>query len=264
MLDQAIIDKAAQRLFREGQQRQARQRMAEADTGTLDDAYRIQEALHDILHQHDFGDIVGYKIALTSHTMQQMCGVDHPLAGAIFSSVVHQAPARLPLSQFIRLGVEFEVAVKLGANLPATNQAHTRASVAAAISACMPAFELVEDRNADYKKLEAFSLIADNCWNGGVVLGTSMSNWEKLDLEHAKTLLWLNGEAAGEGRVGDAMGHPFEVVAWVANLLNQRGKMLRKDMIVMTGSSIITKFPNVGDSLRFAIEGMGEIELEVT
>ena len=48
------------------------------------------------------------------------------------------------------------------------------------------------------------------------------------------------------------MGHPFEAVAWVANLLNRRGRMLRSGMIVMTGSSITTKFPAPGDRVRFA------------
>ena len=263
MLSQAEIEQAARRLFNETKLRLSRSRMPEADTGSIDDAYRVQEVLQQLLLQDGFGAIVGYKIALTSKAMQAMCGVDHPLAGAIFSSVVHQSPARLPLTQFIKLGVEFETAVKLGADLPAQAGPHTRTSVAAAVTACMPAFELVEDRNADYNNLEAFGLIADNCWNGGIVLGQPVSDWQSLDLENAATRLWLNGEPAGEGKVGDAMGHPFEVVAWVANLLNQSGKALQKDMIVMTGSSITTKFPKVGDQLRFAIDGMGEVGLEL-
>jgi 2-keto-4-pentenoate hydratase len=238
--------------------------MAEAADGTIDDAYRIQEALCELLIQDGQGEVAGYKIALTSQAMQQMCGVDHPLAGVILSSLVHRSPAQLPISRFVRLGVEFEVAVELGADLPDAAGPHTRASVAAAVAACMPAFELVEDRNADYANLDAFGLIADNCWNGGNVLGAPVSDWQRLDLENTPTRLWINDEPAGEGRTGDAMGHPFEVVAWVANLLNRRGKQLERGMIVMTGSSITTKFPAAGDVLRFAIDGMGEVELELT
>ena len=98
----------------------------------------------------------------------------------------------------------------------------------------------------------------------GVVLGTPVSDWHAIDLENAPTRLRINGESAGEGRVGDAMGHPFEAVAWLANLLNQQAKLLKRDMIVMTGSSITTKFPNAGDSLRFHIEGMGDVRLDLT
>ncbi|HEU4371714.1 MAG TPA: hydratase, partial [Methylomirabilota bacterium] len=65
------------------------------------------------------------------------------------------------------------------------------------------------------------------------------------------------------GKTGDALGHPFEAVAWLANLLNRRGRLLGRDMIVMTGSSITTKFPAPGDRLRFAVDGLGEVALEV-
>jgi 2-keto-4-pentenoate hydratase len=53
-------------------------------------------------------------------------------------------------------------------------------------------------------------------------------------------------------------------VAWLANLLNGRGRMLARDMIVMTGSSITTRFPAPGDRVRFAIDGLGEVALEVS
>lgn len=264
MLDQATVVAAAQRLLTEHQNRQSRRPMPEAVSGTIEDAYRIQDALHDLWIREGLGTIAGYKVALTSKAMQDMCGVDHPLAGAIFSSVVYRSPARLPISQFIRLGVECEVAVKLATDLPATGKPYTRDRVAPAVASCMLAFELVEDRHADYQALEAFSLIADNCWNGGIVVGEPNTSWQSLALETVPTHLWINGEPAGTGKVGDAMGHPFEVVAWVANLLNQRGKLLQRDMIVMTGSSITTKFPEAGDSLAFASDGMGEIELVLT
>src|SRR4029453_6503037 len=51
----------------------------------LDDAYRIQDALHRLLGEAGRGDIVGGKIALTSKAMQQRTGVNHPAAGALLS-----------------------------------------------------------------------------------------------------------------------------------------------------------------------------------
>ena len=128
----------------------------------------------------------------------------------------------------------------------------------------MPAFELVEDGNADYKTLDAFTLVAQNTWNGGVVLGTSGGDWRGVDLEAAVTRCWINDRPEGQGKTGDAMGHPFEAVAWLANLLNRRGRRLERDMIVMTGSSITTKFPAPGDRVRFVIEGLGEASLDAS
>src|SRR4029077_2176518 len=117
----------------------------------LDDAYRIQDALHRMMAAAGRGEIPGWKIALTSKAMQQMTGVDQPAAGAIFSSVVHPSPAHIDVRAYHHLGVEFEVGVGLGDALPAGSQPWTRASVADRVAACLPAFELVEDGNADYK-----------------------------------------------------------------------------------------------------------------
>jgi len=229
----------------------------------LDEAYRIQDALHRLMTEAGRGEIAGWKIALTSKAMQQMTGVDQPAAGAIFSTLVHASPARLDLAAYHHLGVEFEVAVRLGDGLPASGGPWTRASVAGHIAACLPAFELVEDGGADYKTLDAFTLVAQNTWNGGVVLGAPVGTWRGVDLESAVTRCWINDQPGGQGKSGDALGHPFEAVAWLANLLNRRGRMLGRGMIVMTGSSITTRFPAPGDRVRFAIDGLGEVALEV-
>ncbi len=228
----------------------------------LEDAYRIQDALHQVMAEAGRGEIAGWKVALTSKAMQQMTGVDQPAAGAIFSTLVHASPARVDLAAYHHLGVEFEVAVRLGEDLPATGGPWTRASVASRAAACLPAFELVEDGNADYKTLDAFTLVAQNTWNGGVVLGPAVTEWRGVDLERAVTRCWVNDQPGGQGKTGDAMGHPLEAVAWLANLLNGRGRRLERGMIVMTGSSITTKFPAPGDRVRFAVDGLGEAVLE--
>jgi 2-keto-4-pentenoate hydratase len=237
---------------------------AKVRSAGLDAAYGIQDALHGLLAAAGRGTIAGWKIALTSKAMQQLTGVDQPAAGAIFSTLVHLSPARVDVRAYHHLGVEFEVGVRLADTLPAGRGPWTRASVADRVAACLPAFELVEDGNADYKALDAFTLIAQNTWNAGVVLGTSSGDWRRVDLETAVTRCWVDDRPEGQGKTGDAMGHPFEAVAWLANLLNGRGRALERDMIVMTGSSITTKFPAPGDRIRFTIDGLGEASLEAS
>src|SRR5436309_7135992 len=218
MLTAETIEAAARAAFKTYTTR-ARYRPLDAAlrAAPLEDAYRIQDALHQVMVEAGRGEIAGWKIALTSKAMQQMTGVAQPAAGAIFSKVVHASPARVDLAAYHHLGVEFEVAVRLGDDLPATGGPWTRASIAGRVAACLPAFELVEDGDADYKTLDAFTLVAQNTWNGGVVLGVPVTDWHRLDLENAVTRCWINDEPGGQGKTGDAMGHPFEAVAWVAN-----------------------------------------------
>ena len=263
MLTPETIDATARACF-EMHRSRARYRPLDAAlrAAPLDDAYRVQDALHKLMVEAGRGEIAGWKIALTSKAMQQMTGVDQPAAGAIFSKVVHPSPARIDVAAYHHVGVEFEVAVRVDDDLPASGGPWTRMKVARRVSECLPAFELVEDGDADYKTLDAFTLVSQNTWNGGVVLGVPSADWRAVDLERAITRCWVNDQLAGQGKTGDAMGHPFEAVAWLANLLTRRGRTLERGMIVMTGSSITTKFPSRGDRVRFVVEGLGEVRLE--
>lgn len=227
---------------------------------SIDAAYLVQDAYHALLADRGLR-IVGHKVALTSKAMQEFCGVDQPLAGAVFDNVVFESPAEVALDQHRHMGVEFEVAVVMGTDLAPGSGPHTRDSVLAAVARCHPAFELVEDRNADYSALNPFDLVSENAWNAAVVLGEGIESWRDLDLENAPTRLELNGNPAGEGKTGDALGHPMEALAFLANHLNDRGRTLRAGEFVMTGSSIVTQFPEAGDELVFTIDGLGTATL---
>ncbi len=79
---------------------------------SIEEAYDMQEAFQALLAP-ERGAIVGYKIALTTPVMQRMVGFDAPCAGAVFESGVHSSPATVKASDYVRLGAECEVAVRL-------------------------------------------------------------------------------------------------------------------------------------------------------
>src|ERR1700688_4789153 len=132
---------------------------------SLAEAYAAQEAYYR-LAEPVYGAVCGAKIATTTKVMQELMGIDHPCGGAIFSHTIHYSPAHLHTAKFVNVRIESEIALMLGAALPASGAPWTRDAVAPAVSAAMPAFELIEDRNADYTKTEAASLVVENCWNG--------------------------------------------------------------------------------------------------
>ena len=75
----------------------------------------------------------------------------------------------------------------------------------------MPAFELIEDRFAEYKATNALSLIADNAWNGGIVLGPAIPLPPGLDLDGIGGMLLSNGRAIATGKHDDPLG----ALAWL-------------------------------------------------
>ena len=229
---------------------------------TIDEAYGMQEAFHQLIIA-ERGPISGYKIALTTPVMQQMVGFGEPCAGAVLANDIHQSPASVKGDDYGRLGAECEMAVLLKSDLPASGAPFNRTSVSQAVGALMPAFELVDDRGADYSNLFFLGVVADNTWNAGVVLGPQLTDWQGLDLVTAKGAMTINGQQAGAGKGGDVMGHPLDALAWLTNTLVGRGKSLSAGMIVMTGSIVSTKFLKPGDTATVSIEGLGEATLTV-
>jgi 2-keto-4-pentenoate hydratase len=257
--------RAAQHLFEAHERRERFAPLpAELAPRSGEQAYAIQDAFV-ALRAQKLGAIVGYKVALTSAEMRRFVGVDDPQAGALLQAIVRRTPASVRASDYCRLLVEFEIAVEMADDLPAADAPFFRERVAQAVGAVMPALELADDRNADYAELRKhpFELIADNAWNEGAVLGYPLKAWQELDLGAARGVATINGQVIGEGRGADAMGHPFNAVAWIADHLAAHGRGLLRGDVVITGSLIKTQFVSAGDLVRFSVEGLGEVELRV-
>src|ERR1041384_8864566 len=80
------------------------------------EGYKVQRAVHDLLLPQT-GSLVGYKIGCTSQVMQQYLDLPHPCAGGVFAKGVHDSGAKLRHADYVRVGVECEIAVRLARNL---------------------------------------------------------------------------------------------------------------------------------------------------
>jgi 2-keto-4-pentenoate hydratase len=227
---------------------------------TISDAYDIQQHYVGLLRA-EHGDPIGYKVGLTSKSMQQFCGIDHPIAGVVLASREHRSGATIRRADFGRLGLEFEIAVRIKSNVPTTATPHTAGMIAPHIGGVCAAIELVDDRAADYTGLDVLALLADNSWNGGIVLSDWVTPWP--DLESVLGKATQNGTAIGEGHGRDILGHPFHSVAWLAAHLASRGESLRAGQIVMTGSVMKTIFPTEDAIYGFSLDGIGEVGVTV-
>ncbi|MGE0257273.1 MAG: 2-keto-4-pentenoate hydratase [Alphaproteobacteria bacterium] len=232
---------------------------------SLNEAYRVRAEFEEIEQRRGRGAVAGYKIGLTTPIMQQLCGVDEPCYGAIFASEVHHRRAEVPTSNYCRLGIETEIAVRLGEDLPrGLPNGGDVERVGRAVESCMAAIELLEDLRHDYKRLTAAAMVAGNVWNAGVVLGEPVANWRRVDLARATARLTINGREVGQGRGGDVMGNPLNALVWLANKLAAAGTPLKAGMVVMTGSMVPIQFPAPGDHAIIVVEGLGSAELVAT
>jgi 2-keto-4-pentenoate hydratase len=226
---------------------------------TLSAAYDVQDAFVALMLPRE-GPVAGYKIGLTSKRMQALCGIDQPISGVVLAQRVRVSGATLARSAYGRLGLEFEIAMRIGRDAPGGE--HTAHSVRTHVDAVCAGIEIVDDRNADYKALDVRGLVADNSWNAGIVLSPWVSAWP--DLSAAEGVVHANGQAVDRGFGRDVLGDPFVCVAWLANHLHARGQCLRAGQVVMTGSRVTTRFPTEDTAFRYELAGIGSVSVNVT
>lgn len=262
-MDGSRVEAIARKIFTAHRERARFQPLRGTDDpGSLERAYDIQDALYRLMQDEGkAGPFGGHKIALTSPDIQAMCGVDQPAYGRIFAAKIHRSPHVAHLADFVRLGVEFEVALEIGVDIPLEKAPFDRKTVAPYVKAAMPALELIDDRDADYGDLDAKSILTDKCWCGGIVLGPPVEDWRSLDIgDLASTVTW-NGAVNDRGNTGNALGHPLNGLAWIANHLAGRGGAIVAGEVVMTGSALRTQFPKVGERCVYTIEGLGPVSV---
>ncbi|NNF77801.1 MAG: hypothetical protein HKN05_07200 [Rhizobiales bacterium] len=225
----------------------------------IDEAYAAQTAVQAKFSERR-GPFAGRKIALSSKTMQEMVGIDQPVAGAFFTNDVHSSPATIKLSDFRHMGVEFELAMELNRDVPPGEGMFTAQTSAAVIASVKPAFELIEDKDADYSDLDVLTMMADNAWCAAVVLGDEIAGWRDLDLGNIASEVRQSGVEPEAANTGAA--DPLNSLAWVLNHFAGRGVILRKGEHIITGSAVRTRFPVSGDKISYTVAG-ARVEIEV-
>jgi len=229
---------------------------------TLEDAYDIQdEILARALRCKD--SVAGYKVGLTTEKMQRFCGVAEPIGGRILQSSVRASGAKIRKADFHRLGIESELALRIGKQVPMRRADDNGQDLIACVDAVAAAFEIVDDRDADYAHLEASSIAAENSWNKGMVLGEAASPAAFGDFRGLPGRLLINGEQVATGSSDDVMSGPLGVLAWVARFADQAGTPLQPGQWIMTGSVIPTRFASSGEIYSFQLGTLSPVTVTI-
>jgi 2-keto-4-pentenoate hydratase len=203
------------------------------------------------VHLARFGDRIasrsgrrGYKVGLVSAQMRAACGCtatlgfDAPVYGGVPPERVFGGRAEVPFDRTISPFVEGEFAVEIGADVPPAGAPYTAATIATRVGACMAGIEIVDPRIRyfDYAPPLGPLMVADDGSNWGVVVGEGRRDWRGVDLAAARCTFAKNGATVAAGTGADLAGHPFEVLAWLANALIGRGETLAPGDVVLLGS----------------------------
>ena len=226
------------------------------------DAYGVQLAAHRLLSSTGFGRRAGWKIGCTTPVMQAYLKIANPCAGGMFQANVWHGSHSFSALDKRRLGVECEVAVRIGRDLPRRALPYEVGDVAAAVAACMAAIEVVEDRYLDYPTLDTPTLIADDFFHHSCVLGRQDERFEPSRLRDVTASMAINGDEVGSGKGADIMGDPMSVLCWLANSSIEWGAPLVNGDVVLLGSLVQTQWVVTGDVVTVENEPLGEVRAE--
>jgi 2-keto-4-pentenoate hydratase len=181
----------------------------------------------------------GFKIGATGARMQAYLGVDGPIAGFMEGRSVYLAHADLRFADYLRPGVECEVAVRLAADLPVGPCSFEQALDA--VGDFVAGIELVENRYGDLTELGTPTLVADQMYHAAAVIGQA-ADWRGLDIGALHGRITLEGGMADDGSgdagiTSDLLGHPLNGLAWLAGSAEAAAfGGLKAGQVVMLGS----------------------------
>ena len=231
----------------------------EPESVDLETAYKVQDLLH-ARPAGRFGPMTGHKIGCTTKVMQEYLKIDHPCAGMVPSTMVHEGTGRHDRKSLVRPGIECEIAVMLAKDMLALPDGYDRVSAAAAVGGAMASIELVDERWTDFRERPSSSLVADDFFNAGCVFSAPVAV-DPLAMDGLTGRLTINGKLIGEGIGRDILGHPMDALAWLAAFRAGRGQPLKAGEFVTLGSIVKTEWIESGDTVVTQIDGLGTATL---
>ena len=98
----------------------------------------------------------------------------------------------------------------------------------------LPSIEVVDHRFVDWS-VGALPVAADNAIHGWWVRGEPVADWRGHDLAGTAVSVSCDGALVTTGSGAAVLGHPLNVMAWLADELPRFGLRLRRGDVVTTG-----------------------------
>ena len=223
----------------------------------IDAAYKIQQINTD-RKLADGERIIGYKVGLTSFAVQKQLGVDQPDFGVLTKSMLVNEDGEVPMSELMQPKAEAEIAFFLSQDID--NQLISIYELIKFIDSVSASIEIVGSR------IEAWNIritdtIADNASASHFVVGKSKVKLEDIDLVNCNMSMTKNGEVASVGQGSACMGNPMNAALWLVNTMVERGTILRKGDVILSGALGPMVPVSPGDQFKADIEGLGAVSV---
>lgn len=225
----------------------------------LEAAYAIQALVVEGLLPEG-AQAIGYKCACTSEVAQQALQIDRPVFGRLLSHTTSPSGVELATERFTHRVIEAEFGIRVALDVQEREGGHTPESIAPYVEAVIPAIEIVDYRYTDWT-VGALPIAADNAIHGWWIHGHPMTDWHGIDLGATDVTVRTNGEVVTTGSGANVLGHPLNVMAWLADELPRFGARLGAGDLVTTGVVTDVFEADRGDVITAEFAGIGSVEV---
>lgn len=202
--------------------------------------------------------IIGKKVGLTSVAMQKMLGVDEPDYGHLLNDMRVEDGDKVKISDMLSPKIEAEIGFILGEDIKGPNV--TFLDVLMATKYVVPTLEIIDSRIADWK-IRLIDTVADNGSSAKVVVGSTLTKIDGIDLRSLGMVLYNNGEMISTGSGAAALGHPAHAIAWLANKLHEFDINLKAGELILPGALSAAMAVKVGDSISAHFGPLGSVSV---
>ncbi|MDH3716959.1 MAG: hypothetical protein OES79_02445 [Planctomycetota bacterium] len=221
---------------------------------SINDAYDLQFEVA-AMRESRGERVAGYKIGCISDTMQKQLGIEHPVFGHVWDTEIYRSGVQLCAERFDGLAIEGELAVRLQNDVPSSAWLRNNPEVVAGYHA------VIELHNYVFRGTEsnrAAELVTNNAIHAGVVIADEEPGSNDFN-PNAILQLDRNTERLGEGVAAHLRNGPVDIVATVSEHLERRGLHLKRDQIVLTGSSLPLWKVVHGDRITVRCDGLADV-----
>jgi 2-keto-4-pentenoate hydratase len=212
------------------------------------DAYAIQDRVVQLLDL----PIAGWKVGAPNQSAV-------PNAAPLLQPLIGPSPCKLGHGPAPVLGIEAEIAFRFKKDLPPRSVPYARDEVAAAIGSLHPAIEVVDSRYRTRESVTASARLADFQSNGHFVFGPEIKDWKKVDPTQQAISLEIAGKRVADTVGGNAAVDLFRLLMWLVDHAGKRGRGIKANDIVTTGSCTGLTFARPGDTVVARFAGLGEV-----
>jgi 2-keto-4-pentenoate hydratase len=202
--------------------------------------------------------VVGHKIGLTSHAVQQQLGVRQPDFGVLYSDMGYDDGAEIPFSRLLQPRVEAEVAFALKADLAEGELELDQ--VVDAIDYAMSALEICDSRVAGWD-ITFGDTVADNASAGLYVVGTERRTLDEVVPHDVKMTMTVTGAEDCTGNGAACLGDPLLAVQWLARRSRELGTPLRAGEVILSGALGPMRPVIPGAVAHATISGLGTVSV---